>query len=77
MASFLWKRHTPLLRMKSTGVTILQVKYFTHMVQQILGVSQLLFLVVDVVETKNDDQGRILMLDIKICDKRTSTGQSV
>ena len=39
------------------------------MVPQILVVSQLLFLVQEVVETRNDDQGRILILDIKICDK--------
>ena len=46
MALFLFvKRHTPPLRMKSNGVTILKGKYSTLMVQQILAVSQLLFLV--------------------------------
>ena len=39
------KRHTPSLRMKSNGVTILKGKHFTLMVQQSLAVSQLLFLV--------------------------------
>ena len=51
--------------MKSNGVTILKGKYFTLMIQLILAVSQLLFLV----QTKNNDRGRILILDTKICDK--------
>ena len=42
---FFSKRHTPPLRMKSNGVAILKGKYFTVMVQQILALSQLLFLV--------------------------------
>ena len=69
MALFFCNRYTSLLRMKSNGLKILKEKYFTLMVPQILVVSQLLFLVQEVVETRNDDQGRILILDIKICDK--------
>ena len=42
---FFCKRHTPPLRMKSNGVTVLKGKYFTLMIQQIFAVSQLLFLV--------------------------------
>ena len=42
---FFCKRHTPPLRMKSNGVTVLQGKYFTLMVQQIVAILQLLFLV--------------------------------
>ena len=38
-------RDTSLLRMKSNGGTILKGKYFTLMVQQIIALSQLLFLV--------------------------------
>ena len=35
MALFFCKRHTPLLRVKSNGVTILKGNYFTLMVQQV------------------------------------------
>ena len=42
---FFGKRHTAPMRMKTNEVTILKEKYFTLMVQQILAVSQLLFLV--------------------------------
>ena len=45
MVLFLCKRDTPPPRIKSNGVTILKGKYFTLMVQQILAVSQLLFLI--------------------------------
>ena len=39
------KRHTPSLKIERNRVTILKGKYFTLMVQQIFGMSQLLFLV--------------------------------
>ena len=45
MALFFCKRRTPPLRIKSNGVMILKGNYFTFMVQQILALSQLLFLV--------------------------------
>ena len=43
---FFCKRHTPPLRMKSNGMTMLRGKYFTLMVQQILAVLQLLLFLV-------------------------------
>ena len=45
MVLFFCKRYTPPLRMKNNGVKILKGKYFTLMVQEILGVSQFPFLV--------------------------------
>ena len=62
------KRHTLLLTMKSNGVTILKGKYFNLMVQQIIAMPQLLFLPLKVVETKNNDQVRILYLTYSILD---------
>ena len=42
---YLEKRHTSPSRIKSNGVANLKEKYFTLMIEQILAVSQLLFLV--------------------------------
>ena len=42
---FICKRHTPPLWLKSNEVTILEGKYFTFMVQQMLVVSQLIFVI--------------------------------
>ena len=72
MALFFRKRHTPPLRMKSNGGTVLKGKYFTHSTTSSYSVA-IAFLgskSLEVVETKNDDQGRILIADKKICDKQ-------
>ena len=67
MALFFCKRHTLPLRMKSNGVAI----FYSHGTTNSCGVA-IAFLgskSLEVVESKNNDQGRILTLDIKICDK--------
>ena len=68
MALFFCKRHTPLLRMKSNGVTILKGKYFTLIEQQVLAVLQLVFLVQNLTEALSIlDQGEKGEKSTKLC----------
>ena len=60
------------MRIRSNGVIILKEKiFYSHGTINSCSVV-IVFLgskFLEVVETRNDDQGRILILDIKICDK--------